>query len=73
VGTADVRAKAAEGPGQEKEHKDAAGEGITPLEVLLAAARKAQEEGDLKTAAASAKEAAPYCRPADLDCFRPRR
>ena len=44
-----------------------------PLEVLLAAAHEAHEKGDLKTAAAYAKKAAPYCRPDDLDCFRPRR
>lgn len=38
-------------------------EGITPLEVMLAAMRKAYDAGDMKEAATFAKDAAPYVHP----------
>lgn len=41
----------------------AALEGITPLEVMLAAMRKAYDAEDMKEAATFAKDAAPYVHP----------
>ncbi len=38
-------------------------EGITPLEVMLAAMRKAYDAEDMKEAATFAKDAAPYVHP----------
>lgn len=38
-------------------------EGITPLEVLVAAMRKHYDDGELDKAASIAADAAPYCHP----------
>lgn len=42
---------------------EALAEGLTPLQVMLDAMREAFEEGDKRTAAMFAKDAAPYIHP----------